>query len=263
MKITNILIAVTVSIIFTGCATTQYSVTPVANTNSKTIYQGGQETLLSEKTNVVALSPNSATLESGKRQSFTVAIQNRTGRDIVFSDEDIKASYKGITGSPSLSLKVYSYDELVAEEKKRQAWMAVAAGLQAAGNSMSAASAGYSNTYGTYSGSTYSSYGNNYSTYGSYSATSYNYGAAQAAQNAATAQNDANFSRLAAEGKANLESLSATILKKQTVFTNQWFGGVIQIDMPRFEESGELKFEVKTGDETHEIEFEIEKDNKS
>jgi len=263
MKTINILIAVTASILFTGCATTQYSVTPVTNTNSKTIYQGGQETLLSEKTNVVALGPNSATLQSGKRQSFTVAIQNRTGGDIVFSDEDIKASYRGTTGAPELSLKVYSYDELVAEEKKRQAWMAVAAGLQAAGNSMSAASAGYSNTYGTYSGNTYSSYGNNYSTYGSYSATTYNYGAAQAAQNAATAQNNANLSRLAAEGKANLESLSSTILKKQTVFPNQWFGGVIQIDMPRFEESGELKFEVKTGGETHEIEFEIEKDNKS
>jgi roadblock/LC7 domain-containing protein len=45
--------------------------------------------------------------------------------------------------------KVITYEELVSEEKTRQTFAAIGAGLAAAGNSMSAAHAGYYNANST------------------------------------------------------------------------------------------------------------------
>src|SRR3569623_2403775 len=66
-----------------------------------------------------------------------------------------------------------SYERLVKEEKHRQMWLAIAAGLAAAGNSVAAATAGYS------SGS-FNAYGSGGWVQGNYS--SYNAGQAYAAQ---------------------------------------------------------------------------------
>jgi len=160
------------------------------------------------------------------------------------------------TNDQRLALKVFSYDELVAEEKKRQAWAAVAAALQGAADSMNAANAGYSNTYGTYSGSAYSSYGTSAYGYGTYSGTTYNYAAAQAAQNAAQANSEARFARLQAEGEANLSSLSARILKKETIFPKAWHGGIVKVELPDVsDQPQEIEFAVNVGGEIHEFRF--------
>jgi hypothetical protein len=57
-----------------------------------------------------------------------------------------------IQDGQSRDLHVYTYDELVSEERTRQAIQAIGVGLGAAGNAMSAASAGNYNATGYVSG---------------------------------------------------------------------------------------------------------------
>jgi hypothetical protein len=157
-------------------------------------------------------------------------------------------------------LKVFSYDELVAEEKKRQTWAAVAAALQGVSDSMNAANAGYSHTYGTYSGSAYSNTGKSAYGYGSYSSTTYNYAAAQAARNAAEAKSEARFARLDAEGRENLRNLSSTILKKETIFPSAWHGGIVKVTLPKVaEQPQEIDLVVDVAGEKHKFRFMEEK----
>ena len=98
-------------------------------------------------------------------------------------------------------------------------------GLAAAGDSISASTAGTTTTYGTYSGTDYS-YGSIGSYSGTYNATTYNPAAAQAAQAAAQQRSNARFFQIAIKGRENLQGFKAIILKKQTVFPDSWHGGL-------------------------------------
>jgi hypothetical protein len=101
-------------------------------------------------------------------------------------------------------LKVYTYDELVAEEHTRQAIQAVALGLSAAGNSMSAAAAGHYNATATVSGP------NGFSTVNVHG---YDPSAAAIAQNRAAAQNEAMIGSAVEAGQRNLVNLNEPSLK--------------------------------------------------
>lgn len=240
-----------------GCAT-YGRISGLPSEGQKTIFKDGRKTLISIKQNTVALAPNTETVTSGQRADFVIAINNGTSQDILFSTDDITATAN--TKGQLTTLKVFSYDELVAEEKNRRAWEAVAIALQGAAESMNAANAGYSNTFGTYSGSTHSNYGTKTYSSGSYSSTTYNYAAAQAARNAAQANSEARLARLEAEGRENLKNLSSTILKKETIFPAAWHGGLIKVALPEVaEQPQDIKFVVNVVGEQHEFNFTQEK----
>lgn len=240
-----------------GCAT-YGKISGIPSEGQRSVFKDGRLTLISIKQNTVAIAPDTETVTSGQRGDFVIAVNNGTSQDILFSSEDVTA-YVDSNGQIT-ALKVFSYDELVAEEKKRQAWAAVGAALQGAADSMNAANAGYSNTYGTYSGSAYSSSGTSAYGYGSYSSTTYNYAAAQAARNVAQANSEARFAQLEAEGRENLRNLSSTILKKETIFPGAWHGGFVKVQLPELiEKSQELKLMVNMGGESHEFMFTQEK----
>lgn len=149
---------------------------------------------------------------------------------------------------------VYSYAELLDEEKTRQAWAAVAAGLAAAGNSMQAASAGYSTSYGSYTGSTYGTYGGSpYSgtTYGSGYVTTYDPAKAQAAQALANQQNMANLQGMQMTNTLNEQRLRE-ILKTTTVFPGASHSGEVVFEVPK--ETGESEYisvRVSMGNDEH------------
>ena len=240
-----------------GCAT-YGRISGIPSEGQKSVFKDGRKTLISIKQNSVAVAPDTETVTSGQRGDFVIAVNNGTSQDILFSTEDVTASAN--TNGQFTSLKVLSYDELIAEEKNRKAWAAVAAALQGVGDSMNAANAGYSKTYGTYSGSAYSNYGKSVSGYGSYSSTTYNYTAAQAARNTPQANSEARFARLDAESRENLKNLSSTILKKETIFPGAWHGGIVKVDLPEVvEQPQEIKLVVNVAGEHHEFKFTQEK----
>lgn len=240
-----------------GCAT-YGKVSGIASEGQKSIFKDGRNTLLSIKQNTVAVAPKDETVTSGQRGDFIIAVNNGTSQDIIFSSADVTA-FTNINSQLTM-LKVFGYDELVAEEKKRQKRAAFAAALQGVSDSMNATNAGYSNTYGTYSGSAFSNNGNSAYSYGSYSSTTYNYAAAQAARNAAQARSEARMARIDAEGRENLRNLSSTILKKETIFPGAWHGGIVKVELPKVsEQPQEVDLVVDIAGEKHKFRFIEEK----
>jgi hypothetical protein len=165
-----------------------------------------------------------------KRGSVGVVVMNQTDKPFNFGPENITA--KLVDGTV---IAIITYEQLVKEEKRRQTWAAIAAGLSAAGNSMSAANSGYYSGYGTYHGSTYGSFGStpfNATTTGTVMVSGYDYGRAQAAQSIANAQNQATFARMADQNAANMRALK-TYMRTTTVDPQQMFGGSVTFELPK------------------------------
>jgi hypothetical protein len=165
-----------------------------------------------------------------KRGSVGVVVMNQSDKPFNFGPENVTA--KLADGTP---IAIISYEQLVKEEKRRQTWAAIAVGLAAAGNSMSASSSGYYSGYGSYSGSTYGTFGStpfNSSTSGTVLVSGYDYGRAQAAQSIANAQNQANFARMAEQNTANLKALKG-YMRTTTVDPHQMFGGSVTFELPK------------------------------
>ena len=165
-----------------------------------------------------------------KRGEIGVLVMNQGDKPFTFGPENITA--KLADGTP---IPIITYEQLVREEKRRQTWAAIAAGLSAAGRSMSASSSGYYSGMGTYSGSTYGTVGyapfNSYST-GTVMVSGYDAGAAQAAQSAANAQNQEMFARMAEQNAANMQALKS-YMRTTTVDPQQMFGGAVTFELPQ------------------------------
>jgi hypothetical protein len=144
-----------------------------------------------------------------------------------------------------VALKVYTYDELVGEEKRRQAFQALATGLAAAGNSMSAANAGYYNgtatVYGPRGVSTVNVSG-------------YDPTAAAIAQNRAAAQNDAMIANTIATGQRNMDVLERSAIKDNTLLPGEWYGGQLQFDAPGGSGAKSYVITLPVGGDVHQIE---------
>lgn len=165
-----------------------------------------------------------------RRGQIQVLVMNQGDRPFNFGPENVTA--KLADGTP---VAIITYDQLVHEEKRREMWAAIAAGLGAAANSMSAANAGYYSGTAAYSGSSFGAIGStpySSSTFGTATISGYNYGAAQAAQSAANAQNEANFARLTEQSAANRQALKA-YMRTTTVDPQQMFGGSVTFELPK------------------------------
>ena len=190
------------------------------------MYKDGTEVILSKKRSVVAIRPSANTYRSEQRPTFVVSVLNTTDRPITFSTENIVAS---VGGAP---LKVFTYEELVAEVESQRTWAVIGAALSGAAASMNAAQAGNRYTYGTYNTNYYGSRGYYGSGFGTYSAHTYDSGAAAQAQAAANAQTTLNLQNISASAETALSGLSRTILKKETIMPNGWHGGYVRIQKP-------------------------------
>jgi hypothetical protein len=165
-----------------------------------------------------------------KRGSVGVVVMNQSDKPFNFGPENVTAKLSD--GTP---VAIITYEQLAKEEKRREMWAAIGAGLAAAGNTMSASNSGYYSGYGTYHGSTYGSFGStpfNASSSGTVMVSGYDYERAQAAQSAANAQNQATFARIAEQNAANLKSLKA-YMRTTTVDPQQMFGGTVLFELPK------------------------------
>lgn len=232
-----------------GCVT-YGRISAVAQGEQKEIFRDGRQALYSPKTHIVTVGLPVDKVQSGTRVDFALVVRNGSDRDVVFSTEDITIATQG--KAETENVKVFSHEELVAEEKTRQAWMLAAAAMQGISASVNAANAGYSNTYGTYSGSAYSNTGRTAYGQGTYSATTYNPALAAMAQSAAQTESNLRIAQIAEQGRGNLATLASAILKKETIFPGGWHGGLVRVQMPPAQdEPTEFLFTVKVGGEPH------------
>jgi len=229
-----------------GCATMGL-ITPVPSENQKAIFKDGNKSIISMKENTVIVAPLSEKFSSDQREEFLVMVENGSSQEFNFSTDNIFAKSTEPVTSQDIYLKVFSYDDLVKEEKDREVWASIGAAIQGASDSIKAQNAGYSNTYGNYSGN---------NGYGSYTSSTYNYTEAQAAQRQAQEDSDVRFSRIEAEEQANLRDLSKTILKKETIFPNAWYGGIVVVQMPSVTETtGKFTMTIMINKESHVFNF--------
>jgi len=242
-----------VGLLIQGCATT-LKLEPVATNGQKEIFQEGVESVMSAKKALVAIRPLSNTYTSNVRPTIVVSVFNGTDTSFNFSTEDIQAF---VDHKP---LKVYTYEELAAEVKHRQACLALAAALQGVSRSMNAANAGNTYQSGNYNASVYGSNGYNAYGSGSYTGYTYNPAAAQQAQDAANAQTQAEMRNIKFETERALQGLSSTILKKTTVFPHSWYGGYVEFEkLEDLTQPHDINILVNASGEQHEFLFKQQK----
>lgn len=84
----------------------------------------GEPTLLSTQKQVVMLRPATAVTRHGARPAFVIAVYNRSNRPVELRMAGITAAQTGLTANAN-PIHVYSYDELTAEVRRKQAWASV------------------------------------------------------------------------------------------------------------------------------------------
>ncbi|QAY80327.1 hypothetical protein [Sphingosinicella sp. BN140058] len=185
-----------------------------------------------------------------KRGAIQLQVMNHGDKAFNVGPENVRAVLND--GSP---IEIITYERLRKEEKKRQMWAAVAAGLAAAGNNINASNAGYSSGVGTYRTTTYGSYGSA-RTYGTARWSSYNSGVAYAAQSQANAENRAMFANLADQNAARMDALREN-MRTSTVDPDDFFGGQIVFELPKAARNGKkpipVTFIVTIDGEEHRI----------
>jgi len=163
------------------------------------------------------------------RSALIVRLSNRTSRPITIQEGAVTAR------SAAGAIEVLAHSALMKEEKTRQAWAAVGAGLAAVSNSMAASSAGYSTHQGTAR--------TNATVYGSggfaqasattnFSGTSFSGAAAAAAQQNANAENARLFDQLEAQKQMGEQAIEGA-LRTHTVQPGEAHAAYVEIELPR------------------------------
>jgi hypothetical protein len=130
-----------------GCSTSE-TVRFVAKPQQQALMRDGQAALVSRgKTSLVLVRPASREFRSGNRPIFVVGINNLGPSPLDFRVADVQAAQ--LIGEQVVALKVITYEELIREERTRQAVQAILVGVAAAGNAYSASKAGYYNSDST------------------------------------------------------------------------------------------------------------------
>lgn len=231
-----------------GCQTTT-SINLVPTSNQETSYVEGQAAIKSTLPNsTVIVSSAFNEIENGNRIDVVVNVNNTSNESFILDTGSFQ-----ITSNNTGPLKVFSYDELVAEQKKQESTSTALAALAGAMDMMAASYSGYQTTTGTYSGSTYGSYGGSTYTSGTYTGTTYNSAAAQQAINNASNRTTSNLQNIQQTSAATLQNLKSNILKKTTMEPGMWYGGITRFDAPALKKDEQRVYtlSIMLGKETH------------
>src|SRR6185503_14507309 len=229
-----------------GCVTTE-SVQFHPSAEQQSLVRDGQPAIVSTKKNTIAiLRPAARQVQIGGRPVFVLAIYNRGSAPQEFRVTNVNVTQR-LNGNDA-QLKVITYEQLVNEEQNRQTFRAIGAGLAAAGNSMSAAQAGY-----------YRSNSTVYTPRGTYNVTTTGYSptAAAIAQSNANAQNAQMINATIEQGQANMARREQDVIKDNTLLPGEWYGGQLHIQ-PLISEQGPTKLYsivVRVGADRHEFDI--------
>lgn len=214
---------------------------PVPSEGQSLEYDDGEAFLVARLQNSVVMV--SYVARDKKSAFLKVGVRNVGETSFNFSETDVTAVAGGS------ALQVMTYADRLKEEKRSQMWAAVGAGFAAAANSMNAANAGYSNTYGSYSGrTTATAYGSGGyasatgNSYGNFSARTYDSTAAYLAQQSANAQNQALLERQQANAEFSKRSLEARALKANTLSPGEMVLGDVRLALPKRNKSAPAEF---------------------
>ncbi len=243
------------SLLVFGCATLE-TVKYEASQDQTLIVRDGVNSILSKGENsLVLLAPASREFSSTDNPVFVVGVTNLSTELVMFQVSDITV-FQTRNGEAVASLPVKTYEDLVRAEKRRQIFAALAVGIAAAGNSMSASNAGYSTGYGNFNSTTTSPYGT-FNTTGTVTTRVYDPGKAYLARAAADAKNQAMFDRTVATGRQKLAQLEGTVIKDNTLLPGEWYGGQLHFKKPsKFEGDSGVKtysISIRVGSDVHHI----------
>ena len=238
-------VALLCAAVLSGCVTTE-TVEFRPKTDQQAVTRDGVPGLVStRKDSIVIARPAARQFRIGGRPVFVIAIYNRSRGPEEFRVSNVRVT-QNLNGNDA-QLKVITYEELVSEEKTRQTFAAIGAGLAAAGNSMAASQAGYYNANST----VFTPRG----TYQVYT-TGYSPAAAAIAQSNANAQNDELISATIERGQANMAMLERSVLKDNTLMPGEWYGGQLHM-APLASQDGPKTYtiSVAVGSDRHEIQI--------
>jgi hypothetical protein len=224
-----------------GCTTTtSLSLDPQAG--QELVYDNGMPLAISvSDRTTVAFGLSEKVFENNTNLKFTVMVHNNSDSSILFDDGQITAQLDAPRDINKKIIKVYSYDELMADIKKKEQWAAVAAALGAVGNSMSASTAGRSTTTGTYSGT---------ASTGVYSSTTYDPAVARAASDAADEKNQKLFDDVKNNAQAQRQHVDG-VLRDHTVSPGSWHSGHIFMSNPGSSVNSKITVQIVFGEDIH------------
>lgn len=224
---------------------------PAALDGQDEVYLDGIEVVVSSmRASKVAIAPSVDTYTSQERPTIVVNVWNKTDEPFNFSTEEIQVF------CDNKPLKVFTYNELVAETKRKQAWTGALVAMGGAMESVNAQNSGYVHHSGTYNTSVYGSNGYSANGYGTYSGTTYDPYVAQQAKAAAEARTEADIQAIQTQTESKLNALSSTMLKKTTIMPQTSYGGIVTLDkIPNPEKRHEIKVLINASGEHHEFLF--------
>jgi hypothetical protein len=232
------------AIIASACAKTEIARFQ-ARDGQQTMVRDGNPAIVSRRgTSLVMVRPASRQFKAGKRPTYVVAMNNMGGAPLQFSMANLWVGQL-VNGKVARGLRVYKYEDLVQEERNRQVAAAVATGLAAGANAYSAANAGYYNANATVYGPRGSS---------NVSIAGYDPTARAIAQSQAAAQNDAMIASTIETGRRNLDVLEKAVIKDNTLFPGEWYGGAVQFDPPEDAAGKNIVIRIQVGPDLHQVE---------
>lgn len=198
-------------LLFQGCASKIGIKSNPAN-GQKTEFEEGVEAIVSTKKNIVIVRPVSTTFQ--KRPSFIVSMKNGTSSHVSFSTQNISAK------NNNKSLKIFTYNELVAKINRKKA--SEAAAVKSRSNRVTTAGNQYQ--YGSYNKRTATA--RSYGTYNGYAVGSTT---SRQEQAASRTEKDQDLQRITVNTESALQNLSKISLQQRIVAPKTWHGGYIKL----------------------------------
>jgi hypothetical protein len=232
------------AILFCGCATT-FTIDPLPTKGQEENFVFGLAGVLSKKNNSsVIVRPTRTQLTSGNRPDFIIIAINKTRKNQVFDPKAISITIDG------QDHRTYTYDELVQEIRRKEAWTMAAVAL--AGSLDYHSTSGYTYHSGNVSVSAYDGYGNRYTGQGRYSGYSYDSAKASREKARARAQTLQLIEATQADAESSIQALDL-ILRKTTVSPSGGeYGGMLRASkIPAPKKPHEIRLTVRFAGDDH------------
>src|SRR5262249_12368657 len=244
MRAAALIAFASIAVIVAACARTE-TARFQAHKGQQALVRDGRAAIVSRQpTSLVIVSPASRQFRAGKRAVYVLAINNMSKAPLQFAVAEVWVG-QVVGGQVARNLRVYRYEDLVQEERGRQVASAVLTGLAAVGNSYSAANAGYYNANATVYGPRGVS---------NVTISGYDPNAAALAQSQAAAQNEAMIASTIETGRRNLNFLEKSVIKDNTLFPGEWYGGQLHFDPPENAAQKNFIINIKVGADVHQVE---------